>query len=443
MIGTSLSGITFVSIPGVVLGGAFGYMQIVLGYFLGYMLITYILLPLYYRLQLVSIYSYLGDRIGPVAYKTGAFYFLVSRVAGASIRLLLVAGVFHQFVFKEWHFPFWLSVLISITLIWLYTNRGGVKTIVWTDSLQTLFMLIALVLTIIVLIQQIGDPFGEVFAELKENGSMQVFFTNDFKSKNYFLKEILGGMLIAFCMTGLDQDMMQKNLSCKNLPEAQKNVITFSVTLVFVNLLFLFLGALLYYYATTMNVALPGDETVATDQVFPFMALKVIGHPAVALFFILGLIAAAYSSADSAITSLTTSVCYDFLDIKKKDERTQLKLRRGIHILVSLFVFIVILFFHEFLNRSAIDRVLFVGSLTYGPLLGLFLFGIATNRNTNDIMVPVICLLSPVFTYVLVTYSPEWFNGYQFHYEALGVNGLLTFLLLFLFSTKPKHKDKN
>lgn len=418
-------------------------MQIVLGYFLGYMLITYVLLPLYYKLQLVSIYSYLGERIGPAAYKTGAFYFLVSRIAGASIRLLLVAGVFHQFVFKEWHFPFWLSVFISIVLIWLYTNRGGVKTIVWTDSLQTLFMLIALVLTIVVLIQQIGDSFSEVFASLKENGNMQWFFTDDFKSKNYFLKEILGGMLIAFCMTGLDQDMMQKNLSCKNLPEAQKNVITFSITLLFVNLLFLFLGALLYYYANTMNVALPGGETVATDQVFPFMALKVIGHPAVALFFILGLIAAAYSSADSAITSLTTSVCYDFLEITKRDDKSQVKLRRWIHILVSLFVFVVILFFHEFLNRSAIDRVLFVGSLTYGPLLGLFVFGIATKRNTADMLVPFICLVSPILTYILVSYSPEWFNGYQFHYEALGINGLLTFLLLLLFSNKPKDKVEN
>ncbi len=436
MIGTSLSGVTFVSIPGIVQGAGFGYMQIVFGYFIGYVLITTVLLPIYYKYNLISIYSFLGKKIGPWAYKTGAFYFLISRVAGASIRLLLVAGIFHAFVFEAWGFPFWASVTLSILLIWIYTHRGGIKTIVWTDSLQTLFMLVSLGLTIYVLLDASDLSLSQAISECKTLGLTKMWFTEDINAKNFYIKELLGGMLIAFCMTGLDQDMMQKNLSCPDIKSAQKNVLSFASVLVLVNLAFLFLGAMLYLYAGKAGIELPLTEKgeIRTDHVFPELALNQIGNTWVALLFILGLVAAAYSSADSALTSLTTTICFDFMGIEKKGKKEGMKLRRTVHILVSLSVLGVVLLFNEILDKSAIDQALFMGSLTYGPLLGLFCFAILARRKASDNVVPIACLVSPVATYFLVKFSPEWFDGYEFHFEALGVNGLLTFIILYVSS---------
>lgn len=419
-------------------------MQIVFGYFIGYVLITYVLLPLYYKYNLISIYSFLGDRIGPWAYKTGAFYFLVSRVAGASIRLLLVAGIFHAFVFEAWGFPFWASVALSIVLIWIYTHRGGIKTIVWTDSLQTLFMLVSLGLTIYVLLDATGLSLSQAINECSELGYTQIWFTEDVNAKNFYLKELVGGMLIAFCMTGLDQDMMQKNLSCPNIKSAQKNVLSFATILVAVNLAFLFLGAMLFLYAQKAGIELPLTEkgTVRTDHVFPELALNRIGSTWVALLFVLGLVAAAYSSADSALTSLTTTICFDFLGIENKEAKEGMRLRRYVHIFVSLVVLGVVLLFNEILDKSAIDQVLFMGSLTYGPLLGLFAYAILMKRKTSDALVPVVCLISPVATFFLVTHAPDLLNGYQFHFEALGVNGLLTFVVLWISSMFVKRPNQ-
>ncbi len=428
MIGASLSGVTFISIPGWVGDSQFSYMQMVLGYLLGYFLIANILLPLYYRLNLTSIYTYLEGRFGFWSYKTGASFFLLSRMIGASFRLFLVASVLHLSIFSHWGIPFWISVVATILLIWLYTFRGGIRTIIWTDTLQTTFMLVAVVITIVFIARSLGLDFAGVVQTIRESEYSRVFFFDEWRDSRHFLKQFFSGAFIAVVMTGLDQDMMQKNLSCRNLKEAKKNMYWMSISLVPVNIIFLSLGALLFIYAGTKGIALPEQS----DDLFPLIATQGYLWPVVTLFFIIGLVAAAYSSADSALTSLTTSFTVDIINLKGKSEGEIAFIRKRVHILISVALIIVILLFRAINDRSVIDAVFTVAGYTYGPLLGLYSFGLFTRYAVRDKWVPVIAVLSPVICYIISTHSEQWLNGYKFGFELLILNGLLTFFGLWL-----------
>lgn len=437
MVGASLSGVTFISVPGWVDGSQFSYFQVVLGYFVGYFVVAYLLMPIYYRLNVTSIYEYLNERFGVVSHKTGAFFFFISRVLGASFRLFLVAIVLQQFVFDAWNVPFEVTVIISILLIWIYTNRGGINTIVWTDTLQTLFMITAVVLSIFFINQELGWSFSEFLASEELKGYNKVFVTDSFLERSHFLKSFFGGMFITICMTGLDQDMMQKNLTCKNLKEAQKNMVSFSIVLVIVTLLFMLLGALLFIYAKKNNIAIPlMDGSPKTDLLFPEIALNSGLNITLALTFLLGLIAAAYSSADSALTSLTTSFCIDFLGIENRPQEDQKKIRKRAHIGMSIVLVIVIIIFKHVLDRNVIDSLLTVAGYTYGPLLGLFAFGIFTGFKVRDKFVWIIAVLSVVITAIIGNIPAEMLGGYVVGYELLPINGLLTFLGLILIRRK-------
>lgn len=437
MIGASLSGVTFISVPGDVGSNMFGYMQVVLGYLLGYMVIAFVLMPVYYRLNVTSIYEYLGDRFGIISHKTGAAFFFISRVLGSAFRLFLVASVLHEFVFKQWHFPFPFTVIISVFLILAYTFKGGIKTVVWTDTIQTLLMLIALVVTIVLIYHEMGWGLGDFIGSEAIKNYDKIFFFDDILAKNHFIKQFLGGMFIAICMTGLDQDMMQKNLTCKSLKDAQKNMVSFSIVLVFVNFIFLILGALLFVYAASKGIEVPVVDGVAkTDLLYPEIALNSgLGLP-VALFFMLGLIAAAFSSADSTLTSLTTSFCIDFLNIEKRALNTQKATRKKVHISISILMIFVIICFYYVLNQNVISGILTVAGYTYGPLLGLFAFGILTKHNINDKWVPYVALASVAVSYIIANLPSDYFGGYKFGYELLVVNGLLTFLGLIFIRRK-------
>ncbi len=437
MVGASLSGVTFISVPGWVEGSQFSYFQVVLGYMVGYFVVAFVLMPIYYRLNVTSIYEYLLQRFGVVSHKTGAFFFFVSRVIGAAFRLFLVAIVLQQFVFNAWNVPFEITVVISILLIWIYTNKGGIKTIVWTDTLQTLFMILAVILSIYFINDNLGWTFGEFLAssELKEYSD--VFVTDSLLERSHFIKSFLGGMFITICMTGLDQDMMQKNLTCKSLKDAQKNMISFSIVLVAVTFLFMLLGALLYIYANKNNISMPLlDGEPRTDLLFPEIALNSGLGITLAITFMLGLIAAAYSSADSALTSLTTSFCVDFLDIEKKPKDHQKSVRKKAHIAMSIMLVIVIIIFKYVLTSNVIDSLLTVAGYTYGPLLGLFAFGIFTKYQVKDKYVWVVALCSAVLIAIIGSIPPEKLGGYVLGYELLPINGLLTFIGLILIRRK-------
>lgn len=428
MVGASLSGVTFISVPGWVESSQFSYLQVVLGYTLGYFVIIKVLLPLYYKLNLTSIYAYLEARFGFYSYKTGAFYFLLSRVIGASFRLYLVAIVLQWSVFDDLGIPFWLTVLLTIAMIWVYTFRSGIKTIIWTDTLQTAFMLIALGMAIFLLKDSIPQMELGFLNYFQESSHTQIFFWDDWKSDHFFFKQFLSGAFITIVMTGLDQDMMQKNLSCKSLKEAQKNMMWLAVILVVVNFLFLFLGAFLTDYAI-----LNGIEAKA-DQLFPSIALSGNFGLALGIFFIIGLIAAAYSSADSALTALTTSFCIDFLGIEKKEGSTK-NLRKLVHLSFSVVLLLVILIFKYTIDASVIKELFVAAGYTYGPLLGLYAFGLFTKLKLIDKWVPLIAVIAPVLSYILKDNSEAWF-GYSFGFELLIVNGLLTFLGLLLIVNK-------
>lgn len=433
MIGASLSGVTFISVPGWVGDTQFSYMQIVLGYAVGYLVVAYVLLPIYYRMNVTSIYQYLEDRFGVVSYKTGASFFFISRVLGAAFRLFLVATVLQYYVFDSWGVPFEVTVILSILLIWIYTFRGGIKTIVWTDTLQTLFMILASLATIYFINEKIGWSFSEFVASEELKTYSKTFFFDDFLAKNHFVKSFIGGMFITICMTGLDQDMMQKNLTCKNLKEAQKNMVSFSFVFLIVTFVFILLGALLYIYANKFGINVPVvDGNTKTDLLFPEIALKTDLGIGLGIVFILGLVAAAYSSADSALTSLTTSFCIDFLGIEKRPENVQKKLRQNVHIAMSVLLIIVIIIFKYVLEDNVISSLLQVASYTYGPLLGLFAFGIFTKFQIKDQYVWLIAIISVALSYILNTYSVDWFGGYVFGFELLAVNGLITFIGLLL-----------
>ncbi|MFD0861201.1 sodium:solute symporter [Sungkyunkwania multivorans] len=442
MIGASLSGVTFISVPGWVASSQFGYMQVVLGYLFGYFVIAFVLMPIYYRLNVTSIYEYLDERFGVVSHKTGAFFFFISRVLGASFRLYLVAIVLQSFVFNEieifgGQWPFALTVVLSILMIWLYTFRGGIKTIVWTDTLQTLFMLIAVGVAIVMILNKLEWTLGDFLASTELTKYDKWFFTDSILPKNHFIKQFLGGMFITICMTGLDQDMMQKNLTCKNLKEAQKNMVSFSLVLVVVNLFFLLLGALLFIYAEKTGIAVPMmDGKVKTDLLFPEVALNGGLGLALAIFFLLGLIAAAYSSADSALTSLTTSFSIDFLNIEQREVSKQKAIRGRVHVAMSVLLIIVVIIFNSLNNKSVIDELLTVAGYTYGPLLGLFAFGIFTKAKIRDNYVWGVAVISVVLTYLLADHSESLLGGYIFGFELLIFNGLFTFLGLVLIRRK-------
>jgi len=442
MIGASLSGVTFISVPGWVESSQFSYMQVVFGYLVGYFVVAFILMPIYYRLNVISIYEYLKERFGIVSYKVGALSFFISRVLGASFRLFLVAIVLQQFVFDAWNVPFELTVILSILLIWIYTFRGGIKTIVWTDTLQTLFMLLSVGLSIYFINSKLGWSFMEFInsEELKEYS--KVLFTDDFYTKNHFIKSFVGGMFITICMTGLDQDMMQKNLTCKNLKDAQKNMVSFSLILVVVNFVFLLLGALLFIYADKFHIATPlMDGEPKSDLLFPEIALNSGLGVTVAITFMLGLIAAAYSSADSALTSLTTSFCVDFLGIEQKPKNNQKIIRKKTHVGMSLLLILVVILFKYVLDRNVIDGLLTVATYTYGPLLGLFAFGIFTTYKVQDNYVWIVALTSVLLVIGIANIPSAYLGGYAVGYELLPVNGLFTFIGLYIIRKKPINID--
>ena len=417
MIGATLSGVTFISVPGWVADTQFSYMQMILGMTAGYIVIANVLMPIYYRMNLTSIYAYLGDRFGDSTHQTGAFFFLLSRTIGASFRLYLVANVMQIAIFDAWNVPFWLTVSLTIILIWIYTFRSGIKTIIWTDTLQTLFMLLAVGVSIWLISDKMGLGLVELSHTIRESQYSQVFF---WEGKQHFLKQFLSGAFLAIVMTGLDQDMMQKNLSCRSLLDAKKNMYSFSVVLIVVNIFFLALGAMLYLYAEQI-----GMDITKGDDLFPLVALKADLGLGVGIFFILGLIAAAYSSADSALTSLTTSFCVDFMNIEQKAERQQIQTRKWVHVGFSVVLVLAILIFKAINDDSVISALFKVAGYTYGPLLGLFAFGIFTKWNIKDRAVPIVAVLSPVIAYVLQLYIP-------FGFELLMVNGGITFLGLCL-----------
>ena len=437
MIGASLSGVTFISVPGWVEASQFSYFQVVLGYMVGYVVVAFVLLPVYYKLNLTSIYEYLFQRFGFVSHKTGAFFFFISRILGAAFRLYLVAIVLQQFVFSEWNVPFEITVIISILLIWIYTFKGGIKTIVWTDTLQTLFMITAVVLSIYFITSNLGWSFTEFLDSEELKSYSSIFNTDSILDKNYFLKSFFGGLFITICMTGLDQDMMQKNLTCKSLKDAQKNMLSFSVVLTFVTFLFLLLGALLFIYAKQNNIAIPLlDGKPKTDLLFPEIALNSGLGITLGITFILGLIAAAYSSADSALTSLTTSFCIDILDMKDKSEAQQKSIRKKTHIGMSVLLVVVIIAFKYILNSNVISSLLTVAGYTYGPLLGLFAFGIFTNYKIKDRYVWIVALASVTSVFMIGTIPANYLGGYVIGYELLPLNGLFTFLGLILIRRK-------
>ena len=430
MIGASLSGVTFMSVPGWVGSSQFSYFMIVVGYLFGYIIIANVLLPLYYRMNLTSIYSYLEQRFGFWSYKTGAFYFLLSRVLGASLRMFLVIYVLQHFVFDAWGFPFWLTVVIFISLIILYTFKGGIKTIICTDTLQTTFMLLAVVISVILITKDLHFSFSELVSKIFNSDYSKVIVT-DWAPKNNFVKQFFSGMFITIVMTGLDQEMMQKNLSCRNIRDAKKNMMSFSFIIVVVNFMFLFLGAALFTYANAKGIDL--TKLASTDDIFPTITLQYLG-PLAGLVFFIGLISAAYPSADGALTALTTSFCIDFLGVQKKTHLTEKKktnIRYLVHIGFALTMLVVVIVFRFFYDKALIDKLFTIAGYTYGPLLGLYAFGLFTRFKVKDKWVPLVAILSPIICYVLSDNSAAWL-GYKFGFELLILNGLLTFIGLII-----------
>ena len=455
MIGTSLSGVTFVSVPGTVgdfTGNAFkgfGYFQVVIGYFLGYFVIAYVLLPLYYKLNLTSIYNYLQHRFGFFSYKTGSLFFILSRTIGATARLYLVINVLQIFILDRLGIPFTVTTLIILLMILLYTFEGGVKTIVYTDTLQTSFMLLGLIVCVVYIMSNLNLNLFSALDTLNSKNYLDIFNT-DPGSKGFFVKQIIGGAFITIAMTGLDQEMMQKNISVKNLKDSQKNIVTFSTVIVFVNFLFLLLGGLLYLYALQNGGAYEGKQllldgkNVIGDDLFPTIALQYLPQ-AIGIIFIIGLISALFPSADGALTALTSSFCIDLLGLKRRtgwDEKMRRKIRLTVHLSFTIVFLICILIFKMIDNKSIIYVILDIAGYTYGPLLGLFAFGILTKRTFKDgIIVTVICLLAPLLSYFLSKYSGTVLGGYQIGIELLIINGLLTFLGLLAISKRATKAD--
>ena len=430
MVGASLSGVTFISVPGEVGNTAFSYLQFVLGNIVGFWLVAGILLPLYYRLNLVTIYTFLKHRFGIRSYKTGSFFFLISKLVGAAFRLYLVAGVLQIAVFDSFKIPFSLTVIVTIALIWIYTFRGGIKTIVWTDTLQTLFLVSAVIFTIVVISGNLDLDVVKLIEKITTDANSKTFYW-DWRSSNNFFKQFFAGMFVTVVMVGMDQDMMQKNLTCKNKKEAQKNMVVFSFSFLVTVVMFLSLGVLLYYYARENGIQPPEN----TDDLYPLLALKYFGLPA-GIAFLLGITAAAYSSADSALTALTTSFSIDFLQINKFEEKKRQQIKKWSHVLFSVLLVAVILLFRAINNESIVVAVFRVAVYTYGPILGLFVFGMYSKRSISDKWVPLVGTLAPVICYFISNYSDYLFNGYKFGFELLILNGVITMLGLLIISKK-------
>ncbi len=430
MVGATLSGVTFISVPGEVGNTAFSYLQFVFGNIVGYWVVAAVLLPLYYRLNLISIYTYLDQRFGERSYKTGSFFFLISKLIGAAFRLFLVAGVLQIAFFDAFNIPFSITVVATIALIWIYTFRGGIKTIVWTDTLQTLFLVSAVIFTIFSISKSLDWNFRDLFHNVANDSNSQIFFWN-WRSGSNFFKQFFAGIFITIVMVGMDQDMMQKNLTCKNQREAQKNMLVFSFSFLITVFLFLCLGVLLYAFAAHAGIAIPKK----TDDLFPLLALHHFGLP-VGIAFLLGITAAAYSSADSALTALTTSFSVDFLKIDKYDEAKKQRLKRWSHLLFSVLLILVILLFDAINNDSIVVAVFTVAGYTYGPILGLFAFGLYSSRKVKDKWVPLVAFLAPVLCFFISKYSEFLFWGYHFGFELLILNGMLTIIGLILISNK-------
>lgn len=428
MVGATLSGVTFISVPGEVGNTAFSYLQFVFGNIVGYWLVAGILLPLYYRLNLVSIYTFLDQRFGNSSYKTGSFFFLISKLVGAAFRLYLVATVLQIAFFDAFDIPFTVTVIVTIALIWVYTFKGGIKTIVWTDTLQTFFLVSAVIFTIIAISRTMNFDFPELAERISSHPNSQIFFW-DWRTGDNFFKQFFAGMFITIVMVGMDQDMMQKNLTCKNKKEAQKNMIVFSLSFLAAVFLFLCLGVLLYIFAEQAGITIP--ET--TDELYPLIALNHLSLP-VGIAFLLGITAAAYSSADSALTALTTAFSVDFMKIDNFEEQKRRSIKKRTHIMFSVLLIVVILVFRAISNESIVVAVFTVAGYTYGPILGLFVFGMYTKKKVKDRWVPVIGIISPVICFFISTYSEQLLNGYTFGFELLILNGLITILGLWLIS---------
>jgi Na+/proline symporter len=433
MIGTSLSGVTFVSVPGKVLSSGWHYYQLVIGFFIGYFVVAYVLLPIYYRLKLTSIYTYLEHRLGLNAYQWGAGYFILSRTLGATVRLYLVINVLQLFIFDKLGIPFWLSTLTIILMIVAYTLKGGVKTIVWTDTLQTTFMLLALVVCIFSIQSKLNLGWNDIINTMSSNKLMGLWETNWLKS-DYFLKHIIGGAFITIAMTGLDQEMMQKNISVKSLKDAQKNMIVFSITLLAVNALFLLLGGVLSLYIGQLGIK------VAPDDLFPYVVQNYLPF-GVFVIFIVGLISALFPSVDGAITALTSSFCIDVLGFNRNnfEEEKKKRVKRWIHLSFALLFMILVFLFKWLDNKSIVDLIFDIAGYTYGPLLGLFAFGILTKRQLMHPKIAVISLVAPLLCYIIKTYASSLLGTYQIGNELLILNGTITFILLFIFSKKTHH----
>jgi Na+/proline symporter len=450
MIGTSLSGVTFVSVPGTVgdwsgdVHKAFGYFQVIIGYWFGYLVIAFVLLPLYYRLHLTSIYNYLHTRFGTIAYRTGALFFIISRTVGATARLYLVINVLQMFILKDIGVPFGVTSLVILLMILLYTFEGGVKTIVYTDTLQTTFMLLGLCVCTVYILQNLHLSVGGAMQALEAKGYTTIF-NGDLNSKGFWGKQVLGGMFIAIAMTGLDQEMMQKNISVKNVRDSKKNVVTFSFIMVLVSFLFLLLGGLLYLYSLQRGAVYQGHalllngRNVIGDDLFPTLALHYL-PAAVSIIFIIGLISALFPSADGALTALTSSFCIDLLGLKDRtdmSEQRKKRVRMTVHVGFALVFLLCILVFKWVDNKSIVNTVLELAGYTYGPLLGLFAFGIFSKRVlANSWKITALCLLAPVACYILSQHSGRWFGGFQIGIELLVVNGIITFLGLWALSRK-------
>jgi Na+/proline symporter len=430
MIGTTISGVTFISVPGEVGNSGFSYLQFIMGNLVGYWLIAGYLLPVYYRMKLISIYSFLGDRFGNWSHKTGSAFFIISKLIGAAFRLYLAAMVLQLAFFDAFHIPFSITVVVSIVLIWIYTFKGGIKTIVWTDTIQTIFLIAAVILSIVIISQKLHWDFGAMVREIDRDPLSRIF-TWDWKSGQNFFKQFFAGIFTTLVIVGMDQDQMQKNLTCKSLPDARKNMVVFSFAFFITVFLFLCLGALLYIFARHQALVLP----VRSDDVFSWLALNHLGI-VVGVSFLIGVIAAAYSSADSALASLTTTMSIDFVDIEKFPEKKRNQIKTAIHILFSVLLIVVILLFRAINNQSVVVAVFKVAGYTYGPILGLFLFGLLSKRKVLDKWVPLVAVIAPVITYFISTYSEELFFGYKFGFELLILNGLLVVTGLFILSKK-------
>ena len=435
MTGASISGVTFISVPGAVLTGGYSYMQMVLGFFVGSIIVALILIPMFYKMNLMSIYGYLENRFGLSSYRTGAWFFFVSKMLGASVRFFVVCVVLQTLVFDPLHMPFTLNVILTVALIWLYSFQGGVKSLIWTDSLKTFCLVVSVISCIVFISKSLGLGFFEMPSAVASHPTSQVFFFEDFNDGRYFWKQFIAGVFMVIATTGLDQDLMQRTLSCKNFRESQKNMIVSAFVQIFVIGLFLVLGTLLYMYAGD-NLPMK-DGKVVGDALFGGIAWSE-GFPVfIGIIFIIGLIAAAYSAAGSALTALTTSFTVDILKATDKQSDKDLTLtRKLVHIIMSLLMVLVIVVFYELNDDSAINAVYSLAAYTYGPILGMFVFGLATKKAVNDRWVPVVCVLSPILCYILQSNSEAWFNGYQISFELLLINAAITAIGLVFISKK-------